>query len=288
MKPKTLSFAAATRASHQVPKFPGLLVRAPIKVDNEELVRFSEVGVSQMAAAFTWSIIGKFSTGRPAMMDILNTLKRAVPFTEEIFPVAIDQRHILIRFSNREDFVKAYIKEAWIINGRRMRVFRWSPNFTPGTESTCAPVWVGMPTLRAHLQDPGAIQSIARLLGKYLCMHSDVSRFTRPGYTYICVEMGLSKTLKKTITIDNGGEIIKQVVDYGKSVPPFCHHCSMIGHLPTACQRSQSADQKVDQDPKVQESNPPQKVEKLLEGNSKSAKRRAKRKVSFRVASKKE
>lgn len=52
-KPKPLSFAVATRASHQVPKFPGMTVRSLVVVDGEEMVRFSSKEVSQMASAFT-------------------------------------------------------------------------------------------------------------------------------------------------------------------------------------------------------------------------------------------
>ena len=118
-----------------------------------------------------------------------------------------------------------------------MRIFRWSPKFSPGSESSCAPVWVGLPALKAHLQNPGAIQSITGLLGKYLCAHSDVYQFTRPGYTCICVEMDLSKPRKHTIKIDNGGELVDQRVVYDQTLPPFCNFCMMVGHLPSDCRR---------------------------------------------------
>ena len=216
---RPISFAAATWETHKAPLFPSVAVRKPVVVEDEEMIQFTPAEVNQMAAAFTWSLIGKFTLGRPSMMDILTSMKNALTFQEEIFPVALDQRHVLIRFRNREDFVKAYIKETWFIKGKRMRVFRWSPNFSLGSESSCAPVWVGLPTLRAHLHDPGAIQSIAGLLGKFLCMHKDVTNFTRPGYAYVCVEMDLAKPIKKVITIDNGGEVIKQKVDYRRFLP---------------------------------------------------------------------
>ena len=278
-KPRHLSFAAATMMTHQVPHFPGIAVRQPVVVDGEEIIKFTSEEVNQMAAAFTWTLIGKFSTGRPAMMDILTSMKKAMTFCDEIFPVALDQRHVLIRFLNREDFVKAYIKSAWFIKGKCMRIFRWSPNFTPGSESTSTSVWVGLPGLRAHLQDPGAVQSIAGLLGKFLCMHNDVTKFTRPGYTYICVEMDLSKPFKRTISIDNGGEIITQVVDYGDFVPPYCQHCSMIGHLPIDCRRLQLKVQNDNPGDDKHPENQNEKLPKSVMGVSKSARKRAKKKV---------
>ena len=52
-RPRSMSFAAATRASHQAPKFPGVAVRPLVNVDGEEVVKFTPEEVSQMAAAFT-------------------------------------------------------------------------------------------------------------------------------------------------------------------------------------------------------------------------------------------
>lgn len=52
-------------------------------------------------------------------MDVLHTGKLVLTFNEDLFPVAIDQRLVMmIRSRNREDFIKAYIKDTWVINGK--------------------------------------------------------------------------------------------------------------------------------------------------------------------------
>ena len=76
-----------------------------------------------------------------------------------------------------------------------MKIFRWSPRFTRGIESTCAPFLVEFPYLRAHLQSPGALQSIAGMVGKFLCSDRDATEFTRRGIIGVCVEVDLSQSL---------------------------------------------------------------------------------------------
>ena len=91
--------------------------------------------------------------------------------------------------------MNAYIKREWKVLGKIMQVFRWSPRFTPGVESTCAPIWVEFPCLRAHLQSPRALQSLAGMVGKFLCADKDAEEFTRPSVTRVCVEVDFSKPI---------------------------------------------------------------------------------------------
>ena len=51
-----------------------------------------------MESVFKWSLIGKFTTGRPQMMDILIAMKHSINFQDEILPVALDSRHVMVRF----------------------------------------------------------------------------------------------------------------------------------------------------------------------------------------------
>ena len=65
----------------------------------------------------------------------------------------------------------------------------------------------GIPCLRAHLQSPRALQSLAGMVGKFLCADKDAMEFTRPGVTRVYVEVDFSKPLPKQLWIDNGGEL---------------------------------------------------------------------------------
>ena len=106
-------------------------------------------------------------------------------------------------------------------------------------ESTCIPVWIELPRLQAHLQSPGALQSIAGMVGKFLCADSNVAQFNRPGTTRVCIEVDLTKPLPKSVWINNGGEVFaQQVVIPHESLPPFCKKCMAIGHVSSACTMS--------------------------------------------------
>ena len=120
-----------------------------------------------------------------------------------------------------------------------MQVSCWSPWFTPSVESSCVPIWIELPRLRAHLQSLGALQSIAGMIGKFLCADSNVAQFTRPGITRVCVEVDLSKPIPNSVWINNGGEVFAQLVEIPKdSIPSFCKKCMSIGHVSSACPSS--------------------------------------------------
>lgn len=175
------------------------------------------------------------------MPELINVIKKVMPQAQGLCLSILDPRHVLFRFQNREDYVKAYIKGhypgqlPWTILKSRMRVFRWSYEFELGCEPSLSPVWVGLPHLPIHLQAP--LKTIAGLLGKYLCLHQDAIKFARPSYVQMCVEMDLAKPLPNVINIINGRKLIKQRVIYGKFAPRYCTNCSMVGHLAKECRR---------------------------------------------------
>ena len=149
-----------------------------MEINGRRLIVFTPTEVGKLSAPFSWSLVGKFSSSRPTLMQIRQTMKRVRSFNQDFIVGAIDQFHVIIHFQSCMDFVSAYIKKEWRINGKHMRVFRWSPRFTPGIESTCAPLWVEFPQLRAHFHSPAALQSISGLVGKFLCADSNAADFT--------------------------------------------------------------------------------------------------------------
>ena len=236
------SFAMITRESHVRPMFDEIAMRDPVQVDGKSMMVFSPMEVGKLSAPFAWTLVGKFAAARPTLMQIWNIMRRVRNFSKGICVSAVDQQYVFIRFHCREDFVKAYIKRDWRVGGKVMQVSRWSPRFTPGVESPCIPVWIELPRLRAHLQSPGALQSIAGMVGKFLCADGNVAQFTRPGTTRVCVEVDLSKPIPRSVWINNGGEIFSQQVEFPKeSIPPFCKKCMAIGHVGSTCQLSSRA-----------------------------------------------
>jgi hypothetical protein len=172
---------------------------------------------------------------RPSLKQIETHVRRQVPIKELFLPGAIDDHHVLLRFSTEEDFLKVYMQNQWKIAGRAMMVARWSPSFHPGNHSPCIPVWVGFPLLRAHLQSPSAIKSIASTVGKVLKIHDNVKEFTRPGFASVCIEVDFSKPLKTEIRIQNGEETFYQPVVFPEPIPSYCNLCGRLGHMEENC-----------------------------------------------------
>ena len=134
------SFATATRENYVKPVFEDIPLRNAVLQNGKQVMVFSPTEVGKLSSPFSWSLVGKFVSRRPSLMQIKLTLKRVCTFSQEFFVGAIDDHHVIIRFQNRDDFVNAYIKQDWKVVGKLMKVCRWSPRFTPGVESTCAPI----------------------------------------------------------------------------------------------------------------------------------------------------
>jgi hypothetical protein len=88
-----------------------------------------------------------------------------------------------------------------MIDGRRMIINRWSLEFDLGKELVCTPVWINLPGLCVHLQNPSILKVIGGLLGKYLCMNQMSRDFSRPSVMFIYVELNLLKTLREEIKL---------------------------------------------------------------------------------------
>jgi hypothetical protein len=94
---------------------------------SEPAVSFSDEDIAYMVAPLSLAIIGKFSHGKPRIKDIC----KAVDWIGLVgsHTGVIDRKHVLLRFSHKEDFQRIWIKQVWNIMGFQMRVFKWSPHF---------------------------------------------------------------------------------------------------------------------------------------------------------------
>ncbi|KAL2248695.1 UNVERIFIED_CONTAM: hypothetical protein Sindi_2343200 [Sesamum indicum] len=76
-----------------------------------------------------------------------------------------------------------------------MRVFKWTPTFTPAQESSVVPIWVSFPELPAHLFHKDALYAVA----------------------------------SKEFDIQINGISIVQKIEY-EQVPKYCTLCKHVGH----------------------------------------------------------
>ncbi|KAL2224232.1 UNVERIFIED_CONTAM: hypothetical protein Sindi_3104900 [Sesamum indicum] len=63
------------------------------------------------------------------------------------------------------DYTRLWLRRIWYIQGYPMRVFKWTPTFTPSKESSIVPVWVSFPELPAHLFRKEVLFTVASMIG---------------------------------------------------------------------------------------------------------------------------
>lgn len=115
-----------------------------------------------------------------------------------------------------------------------MRIFKWSPTFSPKKESAVVPVWIGFPELPAHLFDKSAIYSIASLIGNPLNLDDFTAFRSKLSCARVCVEIDLTKPRVDEIGLGIKGVEIVQKVIY-ENVPKYCSLCFHLGHAENEC-----------------------------------------------------
>lgn len=74
-------------------------------------------------------------------------------------------RHVFVRFSNEEDFLKAMSRESCDVDRVIYRVFQWSIDFNEDFEPTMVPVWIMLPGLPANFYHEAFLKSITAPIG---------------------------------------------------------------------------------------------------------------------------
>ena len=134
-------------------------------VRGEPAVHFSAAKIQIMAEPFKLSIVGKFSFGRPPM-KLIRKYFVSLGLKENCQISILDPRHVLIKLALEEDYSRIWVRQTWFINGRDMRVFKWSTYFRCSAESPIVPVWVSLPYLPVHfINCKSVLCSIASAIG---------------------------------------------------------------------------------------------------------------------------
>nr|XP_027060691.1 uncharacterized protein LOC113687226 [Coffea arabica] len=224
----------ATVLQHQPAPSP-CKIKPAAQFKGEPAVMFSEEGITKLAAAFRFVVVGKFSHGRPNLDNIrkaCSTIGFASTFTIGL----LDQRHILIRFCLEEDYLHCWTKGLWNISGFPVRTFKWSPDFKVTSESTHAPVWVALEHLPIHFFDKASLFSIPTAIGSPLQVDAATASLSRPSVARICNDLDIFKGLPVRIWNGAGVHGFWQRVTY-ENLPSYCSTCNHQGHYSLDCRQ---------------------------------------------------
>ncbi|KAK4382457.1 hypothetical protein Sango_2869400 [Sesamum angolense] len=121
-----------------------------VDIDGRPTLIFNDMETFSFAAAYRYALLGKFSHGAPQYQNphrLIAGLGIKGAFTISM----INAKYVLISLSNEADLSHLWLRRIWHVQGFPLRVFKWTPTFTPEQESSIVPVWVCFPELSAHL-----------------------------------------------------------------------------------------------------------------------------------------
>lgn len=209
----------------------------------EPSVEFSIEETGRLSSPYKFSLIGRFSFGRPAM----ETIRKAFHgfSLKAYFSIGLlDDQHILIKLFYEEDFMRLWLRDHLYIFKAPMKVMKWTLDFISGYDCPILPVWVNLPHLPVHLFAKNALFSICQRIRNPLRMDESTINVTRPSQARICIEVDVLKPLLRRIWIVNGIKGFWQRITY-ENLPKFCGYCMKTGHSPGDC-----ADGELGLDPK--------------------------------------
>ncbi|KAL0412319.1 UNVERIFIED_CONTAM: hypothetical protein Sradi_1433600 [Sesamum radiatum] len=194
---------------------------------------FSEMETQSLVADFRLALIGKFSHGSPPYSQ-LHCLLAKFGLKGAFAVSLINNKHALISLSNEADYTYLWLRRICYLNGFPMRVFKWSPTFTPDNELSIVPIWVNFPALPAHLFRKETLFTIASNIGTPLQIADSTFNQSNLSKARVCVEIDLLKPFLEEIDLKICGETIVQRIEY-EEIPRHCTLCKHIGHNDSEC-----------------------------------------------------
>ncbi|KAH0749313.1 hypothetical protein KY290_028545 [Solanum tuberosum] len=125
-----------------------------------------------------YALIAKFSHGRPELPDLQKILPQQLGFKGECNIGLLESRHVLLRFTLKEDYIAIFSKTSRSIKFAGtvipFRIQKWTPSFSPKEETSIAMAWISFPSLPCQYFACNALFSMASAVGQPL----DVDRVT--------------------------------------------------------------------------------------------------------------
>ena len=211
-------------------------LRSAMTYKGEAAVIFSKTDVEKFDAPYRWTLVGKFSHGRPVLEEIRRFFT-TLNLKDHVAVGLLDYRHVLLRCSAEPDFTRIWTRGIWQLGKYPMRVFRWTSNFHVHKESSLAPVWFSLPSLPVHFFDIHSLFSIVSPVGKPLFLDAATVAGTRPSVARVCVEVDLLKPLclRVWVAVEGATGFWQNIVP--DALPAYCAGCWRLGHSLTDCKR---------------------------------------------------
>ncbi|KAL2225812.1 UNVERIFIED_CONTAM: hypothetical protein Sindi_1939900 [Sesamum indicum] len=194
---------------------------------------FTDAETEVLAAPFRFALVGKFSHGAPSY-SMLHKLIAGTGIQNKFTVSMLNNRHVLISLSCEADYTRLWLRRIWYIQGYPMRIFKWTPTFTPSKESSIVSVWVSFPELPAHLFRKEVLFTVASMIGTPLQIDDATLNQSKLSKARACIELDLLKPRLEDFQIQICGATIVQRIEY-EDIPHYCSLCKHVGHRDSDC-----------------------------------------------------
>ncbi|KAL2244366.1 UNVERIFIED_CONTAM: hypothetical protein Sindi_0554600 [Sesamum indicum] len=201
--------------------------------DKGPTLLFSDAETEVLAPPFRFALVGKFSHGAPSY-SMLHKLIAGTGIKNKFTVSMLNNRHLLISLSCESDYTRLWLRRIWYIQGYPMRIFKWTPTFTPSKESSIVPVWVSFPELPAHLFRKKVLFTMASMIGTPLQIDDAALNQSKLSKARACIELDLFKPRLEDFQIQICGATIVQRIEY-EDIPHYCSLCKHVGHRDSDC-----------------------------------------------------
>lgn len=104
------------------------------------------------------------------------------------------------------DTKKALSRPTNKINTSLFRLFRWSPDFEIGRESSFVAVWVKFYNLPLHYYNEASLHRLGSTLGTVLRIHNSTLDLSNQVFARVCIELDVTKPFLDKLWIGTSNE----------------------------------------------------------------------------------
>lgn len=235
--------AAVTKNRRLVPRLkPVSLAYRPISyVDNIPAILFTPIEAEQLSRQRENTLIMKFSAGKPRLEEIRAHIAESWDLEFQPAMGYLDPRHVTLNMASPADTERALSRPSNKINNSLFRLFRWSPKFEVGKESSFVAVWVKFYNLPLHYYNEAALYQLGSTLGTVLRVDTNTLDLVHQVYARVCIELDVSQPFLDKLWIGTSKEHGWLIdVEY-EGNHAYCSYCGLLGHTQGLCRKKRQA-----------------------------------------------
>lgn len=210
-------------------------------MEGEPMVSFLLAELDAGTRCFQFSLIAKFTIGRPS----IDIIRQAFQANWDIKGRATlseiwDGRHLFVILDSEEDMVTALTCPMRKNQHAMFRLFRYTPEYNPQQEATVTTKWIRLPGTPPPLFHRNYIEAIVNSFSTFLDIDDKTKACATMRYARACIESDVTQALPKRIWIalPEGKSYWQDIVMEGNL--SYCS-CKIHGHELSVCRNKKPA-----------------------------------------------